>query len=387
MNGQPPAALLVNRMCSQEEQARWLEQTAGLVSVTLNGRQLLDLHLLARGAYSPLTGFLTRADYLGVLDTMRLANGAPWSMPITLGTKPSGGARLRAGSSVLLRDTRGQPHGVLQLEEIFPADRAREARQVYRTQDATHPGVRRLHTTGDLLLGGPIWAFPTPVAAERAEHELTPAQTRAAFAARGWKTVVGFLTNSPIHRAHEYLQKCALEMVDGLFLQSLEDQHEKDDISPALRLLSYEVLLRDYFPAQRAVLGVLPGWMRYAGPREAVFHAQIHRNYGCTHFIVGRDHAGVGNFYGTYECQQIFSEFGRDELGITPLFYEHAFFCHRCVGMATSKTCCHGPENHVVLNGTRVRAMLRSGRMPPPEYSRPEVAEVLLEAASEALVG
>jgi sulfate adenylyltransferase len=330
---------------------------------------------------------MTRADYLGVLDTMRLDSGAPWSIPIILAVKSSVGSRLREGSKVLLRDARGQERGVLELRERYTYDPMREAHQVYRTLDTTHPGVRRLHAQGDVLLGGPIWAFDAPAPGALADHTLTPAQARAAFAARGWRTTVGFQTCGPIHRAHEYIQKCALEIVDGLFLQPLVDETEEDDLPATVRMLSYQVLLRDYFPPQRALLGALPAWMRYAGPREAVFHALIRRNYGCSHFIVGRDHAGVGNFYGTYESQRIFSEFGPDELGITPLFFEHAFFCHRCMGMATSKTCSHGDEHHVVLSGTRVRTMLRSGRMPPPEFSRPEVAEVLIESMSEALVG
>lgn len=383
----PHGETLVNRVLPPDEARHWLEQTPHLPAITLSARELLDLDLLAVGAYSPLTGYMTHEDYEAVVERMHLASGLPWSLPIVLPVAAPMAESLREGSPVVLRDIAGDPRAVLELRERYSYDREREARQVYRTTDATHPGVRALYEQGDVLLGGPVWLLAAPSRGAFAAHALTPEESRAAFAARGWETVVGFQTRNPVHRAHEYIQKSALETVDGLFLQPLVGETKEDDIPAAVRMRCYETLLRDYYPADRVLLGTLPARMRYAGPREAVFHALVRKNYGCTHFIVGRDHAGVGNFYGTYEAQHIFRAFDPAALGITPLFFEHAFYCHRCASMATTKTCPHGEESRVILSGTRVRAMLRGGQTPPPEFTRPEVAEVLIEAMREALAG
>lgn len=382
----PHGGTLVNRVLAGEEAAHWRQIVPELPRITLGQRELLDLDLLALGAFSPLTGFMARGDYLSVVETMRLASGAVWSLPVTLPVKPEVADDLREGAAVALMDAGGRLRGILMLQERYQYDKAHEAREVYRTEDPSHPGVRALKEQGDVLLGGDVWLLDPPDYSAFGPHALTPAETRAAFAARGWRTVVGFQTRNPVHRAHEYIQKCALEMVDGLLLHPLVGETKDDDVPATVRMRCYEVLLRDYYPTDRVLLGAFPARMRYAGPREAVFHAMVRKNYGCTHFIVGRDHAGVGNFYGTYDAQKIFSNFTPEELGLTPLFFEHTFYCHRCGGMASSKTCPHTEDAHVMLSGTRVRAMLRSGQAPPPEFSRPEVAEVLVGAMRGAAI-
>ncbi len=386
MVAQPHGGTLVQRILPPSEAQRRLDSAAHSPSVTIGRRELLDLELIAIGAYSPLTGFMTKAEYDSVVKDMHLPKGSPWTLPVTLAVSREVAASLPDDTPVVLRTLDGTPQGLLELRERYSYDRAYEARRVFRTDDPAHPGVRALYEQGDVLLGGPIWLLRPPDSGPFGRYGLTPEQSRVEFTSRGWRTVVGFQTRNPVHRAHEYIQKAALEIVDGLFLQPLVGETKDDDVPAEVRMRCYEVLLRAYYPADRVVLGTLPARMRYAGPREAVFHALIRKNYGCTHFIVGRDHAGVGNFYGSYEAQHIFNDFALDELGITPLFFEHAFYCRRCGGMASSKTCPHGEEDHIVLSGTRVRAMLRSGQTPPPEYSRPEVADILVRAMGKAFV-
>lgn len=351
------------------------------VGIGLNERQLSDLELLRVGGYVPLDGFMTRSDYRSVVTEMHLASGKPWAMPITLAVDSGLASAISEGDLVALLDgASGRTVGQLQIREKFSYDKGDEARQVYRTTDHKHPGVAALYAQGDTLLGGPV-THEDPVALQDfTAFRRTPAELKGEFAQREWRTVVGFQTRNPVHRAHEYIQKAALEIVDGLLLHPLVGETKDDDVPADVRMRCYRVLLDNYFPRDRTMLAVLPAAMRYAGPREAIFHAQVRRNYGCTHFIVGRDHAGVGDYYGPYDAQHIFSEFDAGELGITPLFFEHAFWCNTCGGMATTKTCPHDASVRVFLSGTKVRELLRTNTSLPAEFTRPEVACELMAA-------
>lgn len=342
-------------------------------TLALSERALADLELLATGAYSPLAGFVGEADYLSIIERLRLADGTPWSLPITLPVGAEDAARL-SGRVVLTHA--GVPVGTLDITERYPARKALEAREVYRTEDAAHPGVAALYAQGDVNLAGPVTLFEVPRGAFPAQHR-TPAEVREVIEARGWRSTVAFQTRNPIHRAHEYLHKVALELVDGLLLHPLVGQTKGDDVPADVRMEAYETLLGHYYPAERTLLSVYPAAMRYAGPREAIVHALSRRNYGATHFIVGRDHAGVGSYYGTYEAQEIFSAFTAEELGIRILKFEHTFYCKSCHQMVSPRTCPHDSGHHLVLSGTRVREKLRAGEALPPEFTRPQVAEVL----------
>ncbi|GAB4432067.1 MAG: sulfate adenylyltransferase [Chloroflexi bacterium OHK40] len=351
--------------------------------VTLNEVGLSDLELIATGVFSPLKGFLGRADYERVVGEARLADGTLWPIPITLAVDEAQARALREGEPVALHAGDGALVGLLELHERYHADPRREAAEVYRTTDAAHPGVARLYGQGPVLLGGDVWLIEPPRRPFPTLH-LTPAESRRAFAERGWRSVVGFQTRNPIHRAHEYIQKAALELVDGLFLHPLVGATKDDDLPAEVRVRSYEVLLQGYYPATRTLLAVFPAAMRYAGPREALLHAIARQNYGCTHFIVGRDHAGVGSYYGTYDAQRIFDTLRPGDLAITPLRFEHTFYCRTCASVASSRTCPHDGAHHLTLSGTRVRELLRAGEAPPPEFTRPEVARVLIEALRAA---
>src|SRR3712207_2066293 len=330
--------------------------------------------MLASGALSPLAGFMGRDDYERVVEEMRLASGLPWALPVCLAV-----AEAPAGDRVALADEEGRPLAVLEVEEAFAYDKEREAERCFRTTDAEHPGVARLYAQADLYLAGRVTVFERQAPAFPELHK-DPAETRGTFAERGWRRVVGFQTRNPIHRAHEYLTKCALETVDGLLIHPLVGETKSDDAPAAVRVEAYRALLAGYSPEDRVLVSAFPAAMRYAGPREAIWHAICRKNYGCSHFIVGRDHAGVGTYYGTYDAQLIFDEFEPHELDIEPMFFEHSFWCRACGSMASTKTCPHGDSDRVVLSGTKVRELLGAGDVPPVEFTRPEVAEVLIEA-------
>ena len=375
----PHGGKLIDLLLSPEEAAQETDQAANLAKVDVGERELSDLEMLAVGALSPLTGFVGERDYHSVLETMHLENGLPWTIPVTLSVDADGAKRIGGASKIALTSN-GRAVATMDVDQVYQRDREKEAQSVFGTTDVEHPGVAALHAAGDFVVAGPIRVIELPAHDTFSQYRLTPAQTRQSFADRGWNRVVGFQTRNPVHRAHEYLQKCAMEIVDGLMLHPLVGATKSDDVPADVRMRCYEILFENYYPKDRAMIAVFPAAMRYAGPKEAIWHAIARKNYGCTHFIVGRDHAGVGNYYGTYDAQKIFDEFDPDELGITPLFFEHSFWCNKCEGMGSPKTCPHGEEDRVSLSGTKVREMLRAGTKPPQEFSRPEVAQILIDA-------
>ncbi|MDZ7953276.1 sulfate adenylyltransferase [Nostoc sp. DedQUE09] len=376
----PHGGQLVNRIATPEQRAEFLSKADFLPRVQLDARAVSDLEMIAIGAFSPLTGFMNQEDYDRTVTEMRLANGLVWSIPITLSVSEEVASPLQEGGLIRLDNSRGEFIGVLQLTQKYNYDKTREAIKVYRTDDVKHPGVQVLYNQGTVHLAGDIWLLQREPHPQFPTYQIDPAASRQLFKDKGWKTIVGFQTRNPIHRAHEYIQKCALEIVDGLFLHPLVGATKEDDIAADVRMRCYEILLEHYYPLERVALAINPAAMRYAGPREAIFHALVRKNYGCTHFIVGRDHAGVGDYYGTYDAQYIFDEFEPSELGIVPMKFEHAFYCTRTKQMATSKTSPSRPEERIHLSGTKVREMLRRGELPPPEFSRPEVAAELARA-------
>ena len=376
----PHGGSLINRVATQVQKQDLLAKGESLPRVQLDKRATSDLEMIAIGGFSPLTGFMGEADYEQVVNQMHLENGLPWSIPVTLSVEKDVAQSLNVGDLVRLDDPTGAYVGVIELTEKFTYDKTQEAVQVYKTDDLNHPGVKVVFDQGEVNLAGPVWLLERQSHPQFPSYQIDPATSRQLFRERGWKTIVGFQTRNPIHRAHEYIQKCALETVDGLFLHPLVGATKSDDIPANVRMRCYEIMMEHYFPEDRVILAINPAAMRYAGPREAIFHALVRKNYGCTHFIVGRDHAGVGDYYGTYDAQYIFDELDAQALGIRPMKFEHAFYCKKTQSMATTKTSPSGPEDRVHLSGTKVREMLRRGELPPPEFSRPEVASELAAA-------
>jgi sulfate adenylyltransferase len=382
----PHGGTLVNRVAPDEAVGSLVERAGSLPSIRLNRRQHSDLELLAVGALSPLQGFMGREDYGRVVEEMRLADGTVWSMPVTLDVNQETAGAVESTGAAALTDPDGELVAILDVQDVYEWDPEQEARLVYLTDDKAHPGVAYLGEREPRLVGGPITLL-RKTAPEFPEHHREPAQTRALFAERGWRTVVAFQTRNPIHRAHEYLTKCALETVDGLMIHPLIGETKAGDIPADVRMRCYETLLDRYYPADRVLLSTLPAAMRYAGPREAIWHALIRKNYGCTHFIVGRDHAGVGSYYGTYDAQQIFDQFAPEEIGIAPARFEHTFFHTDMKEMVSDKTSPGPKEKHLFLSGTKVREMLVAGENLPPEFTRPEVSKILMDHYRKVEVG
>jgi sulfate adenylyltransferase len=384
----PHGGKLINRFLHGEEREAALRRATDLKKIHLTEVGVSDLEMIANGAMSPLTGFIGKADYESVVSRMRLANGLVWSLPITLPVAKTVADELHESEEVALVETLdGRPGailGLMKITEKYAYDKNREAQEVYRTTEAAHPGVARVLNQGEIYLAGEVWVMNRPSNVSFVDYRRDPAETRRIFAERGWNSVVGFQTRNPVHRAHEYIQKCAMEIVDGLLLHPLVGETKKDDIPADVRMASYEVLIKDYYPSRRVLLSVFPAAMRYAGPREAIFHAMCRKNYGCTHFIVGRDHAGVGKYYGTYDAQKIFASFTPEELGITTLNFENSFYCKTCGAIVTSKTCPHDSSNHMILSGTQVREMLSRGETLPAEFTRAAVAEVLINGLRQS---
>ena len=368
----PHGGILVDRIASQPEE---LDTT--LAVITLSRRSQSDLEMIATGACSPLTGFMSQQDYSSVVEEMRLANGSVWSIPITLPISAEQVSNLKGVEEATLSTESDGVIGKIQISDIYKPDKGREAEKVYLATDDKHPGVAALLSGGKYYVAGDIEVYQLPEHKHFGEYRMSPRQLRAVIEEKGWKSVVAFQTRNPIHRAHEYITKCALEMVDGLIIHPIVGETKSDDIPADVRMACYEAIIEHYYPHRHTILSVYPASMRYAGPREAIFHALTRKNYGCTHFIVGRDHAGVGSYYGTYDAQKIFENFNREELGIEPMFFEHAFYCKRTNSMATTKTSRAVDHEKVFLSGTKVREMLIAGVDLPEEFTRPEVSDIL----------
>ncbi len=376
----PHGGTLVNRIVTGSDREALLDSTHEMKRLVLNRREISDLEMISNGAFSPLEGFVNSKEYESILHSMHLSNGLPWTIPITLSIDADSREKISEGQDIALYNMAEECLGVLHLEEIYPYDKKREALQIYKTDDEKHPGVAAVYKQGDFYVAGKVSLLDPIKHEDLVQYRLEPKETRVLFKEKGLRTVVAFQTRNPIHRAHEYIQKCAMEIVDGLLLHPLVGETKSDDIPADVRMDCYKVLLENYYPKDRVILSVMPANMRYAGPKEAIMHAIIRKNYGCSHFIVGRDHAGVGNYYGTYDAHHIFKEFDPRDLDITPLFFDYTFYCKVCGGMASTKTCPHDKSNHVFLSGTKVREMLKNGQTPPPEFTRPEVAKILMES-------
>jgi sulfate adenylyltransferase len=371
---------LIDRSLSGAERRKAFENAHALPRIELSERAVADLECIATGVYSPLDGFMTEQEYAAVLGHRRLPSGVAWTIPVALQLDEARGTRVPVDAHVALALANGSVVATMLITSKYRPDQLREAHHVFGTTEQEHPGVGTMFAEGPVYLGGPITLVDAIPHDDFLEYRLTPRETRAAFEEREWNTVVAFQTRNPIHRAHEYITKVALELVDGLMIQPLVGGTKADDIPADVRMECYLTLLEHYYPKARTMLTTFPAAMRYAGPMEAIMHAIARQNYGCTHFIVGRDHAGVGSYYGTYDAQKMFDEYDEDELKITPMKFDNAFFCTRTNQMATEKTSPSTPEERLSLSGTKLRAMLAAGEIPPDYVTRPEVARVLMAA-------
>jgi len=369
----PHGGVLKNRFCEREKIAEFLGKP-DVPEINLDDWTVCDAEMIGCGGFSPLEGFMDEKNYLSVINSMRLTDGTVWSMPVVLPVEDPSIFKNKEKAILVYKK---RPLGIIEISDIFKRRKEEECMKVFKTTDPSHPAVRYIKECPDYLVGGNIY-FLKPERRKFRKYYLYPDETREEFKKRKWKTVVGFQTRNPIHRAHEYIQKCALEICDGLFIHPIIGRTKSDDIPAEVRMKCYEVLIKNYFPRDRVMLCVNPSAMRYGGPREAILHAIVRKNYGCTHFIVGRDHAGVGNFYGPYDAQRIFEEFKESEIGIKPLFFENSFYCKKCASMATEKTCPHGEKFRISISGTKTRELLSKGKLPPPEFTRREIAEVLI---------
>jgi sulfate adenylyltransferase len=375
----PHGGKLINLIVTDEkERFDLVEKAKNILKLKLDERGLANLECLSTGVYSPLTGFTGEEDYNSIIKNMRLKDGTVWPIPITLTVDDEFASQIKAGDEIALLWE--ELHiGIMKVSDIYKPDKKEEAIHVYKTDDTAHPGVAALYQSGNVYLGGEVKLIEEIPHKDLNEYRLTPQQTRETFTEKGWSKVVAFQTRNPIHRSHEHLQKVALEYVDGLFVNPLIGFTKKDDIPANTRMETYKVILNNYYPKDRTFLGVYPANMHYAGPREAILHAISRQNYGCSHFIVGRDHAGVGKYYGTYDAQEIFDQFSKEELAVEPMKFEHAFYCKLCQQMVTQRTCPHDKSAHVFISGTKVREMLQNGEMLPREFTRPEVAMILMD--------
>jgi sulfate adenylyltransferase len=385
----PHGGTLVNRLVDADRAATLRQEAASLPQITLSAKQACDLEMIAIGAFSPLTGFVGQADFQRICKEMRLSDGTVWPIPITLAVDEDVKSSLNVGGRAALKHADGTLLAVIDVEEVYPHDKKLEIPNVFRTDDEAHPGVKAVLEEGDWLVGGPIHVLTVTPELEPGEqftdHRLSPAETRAEFANRGWITVSAFQTRNPIHRAHEYLTKCAQEITDGLLIHPLVGETKPGDIPADVRMTCYTTIIEHYYHPDRTMLAVMPAAMRYAGPREAVLHAVVRQNYGISHFIVGRDHAGVGDYYGTYDAQQIFDQFNKGDIQIEPLKFEHSAYSERAGGMVSNKTFPAIDGDRIFLSGTKVREMLSRGERPPGEFTRPEVADVLIEWATSTV--
>ena len=374
MVSKPHGMKLVNRVVSGKRREALLREAEELPKIIISYSLAADLENIARGVYSPLEGFLVQEDYLHVLYDMRLSNDVPWTIPIVLDVDPEEISGIREGDEVAIKYG-DRLMAIMNVEEIYGWDKLEYVKQVYKTDDRSHPGVAKTLKKKELLLGGKIDLIDH-VHSRFEKYTLWPIETRLLFKERGWRTIVGFQTRNVPHLGHEYVQKAALTFVDGLFINPLIGWKKPGDFKDEVIIKAYEALLRHYYPRDSVIFAVLVMEMRYAGPREAIHHAIVRKNFGCTHFIVGRDHAGVGNFYGPYEAWEIFREF--PDLGITPFFIRESFYCRKCGGMVNAKICPHGEDSRIRISGTQLREIIKKGEKPVEEVMRPEVTEAVL---------